>query len=89
MIDAICGYFALPKGEDWENLTKAQIAAHCHARAETAIAFAEDAPEASVPLLETAEAWMQLADDIASAEKTAPAHARYTPRFQLGNVREP
>jgi len=89
VVKAICNYLASPKAEAWETLTQAQIAARCRARAEIAIALAEDAPAASVPLLETAEAWMQLADDIAwAAEKTAPARLRapVTAARQLGKV---
>ena len=88
MIKAARARFASPRSEAWETLTQAQIAARCRARAEAEIALAEDAPEASVPLLETAEAWMQLADDIAwAAEKTAPARTRaVTAARQLGKV---
>lgn len=88
MIKAARAHFASSKSEAWETLTQAQIAARCRARAESAIALAEDAPAASVPLLETAEAWMQLADDIAwAAEKTAPGHPRsVTAQRQLGKV---
>ena len=88
MIEAICGYLALPKSEAWGLLTQAQIAARCRARADTAIALAEDAPDESVALLETAEAWLQLADDIEwAAEKTAPVTSRaVSVARQLGKV---
>ena len=89
VIKAMHAHFASPRSEAWETLTQAQIAARCRARAETAIALAEDAPDASVPLLETAEAWMQLADDIEwAAEKTAPGRPRtaVTAQRQLGKV---
>jgi hypothetical protein len=50
-------------------------------RAEAAIAFAEEVPDASISYLQTAEAWMQLADDIAwAAEKTAPSQTRAAAR---------
>jgi hypothetical protein len=88
VIKAICGYIASPKGEAWETLTPAQIAARCRARADSAIAHAEDAPDVSVALLEAAEAWMQLADDIAwAAEKTAPvSSSAVSVARQLGYV---
>ena len=88
MIKAIRAHIASPRSEAWETLTQAQIAARCRARAEAAIALAEDAPDASVPFLERAEAWMQLADDIAwAAEKTAPARpGTVTAQRQLGKV---
>ncbi len=88
MIKAICTYFASPKSEAWGTLSQVQIAARCRARAETAVALAEDAPDASVPLLETAEAWMQLADDIEwAAKKTARGRSRtVTAARQLGKV---
>ena len=78
----------MPRSEAWETLTQAQIAARCRARAETAIARAEDEGDASVPLLETAEAWMQLADDIEwAAEKTAAGRPRaVTAARPLGKV---
>ena len=88
VIRAMRAHFASPKGEAWGTLTQAQLAARCRARAEAAIALAEDSPDASVLLLETAEAWMQLADDIAwAAEKTAPGRPRTaTAARQLGKV---
>lgn len=88
VIKAMRAHLASPKSEAWETLTQAQIAVRCRGRAETVIGLAEDAPDASVPLLETAEAWMQLADDIAwAAEKTAPARARAVAAArQLGKV---
>jgi hypothetical protein len=89
VIRAVRAYFASPQSEAWGTLSRAQIAARCRARAETAIARAEDAPDASVPLLETAEAWMQLAADIEwAAEKAAagrPGHSLTAAR-QLGKV---
>ena len=89
MIKAVRAYFASPQGEAWGTLTQAQIAALCRARAEAAIARAEDEPDASLSLLEAAEAWMELADDIEwAAEKTAPGRsgtAAATAR-QLGKV---
>lgn len=86
MVKAICAFFASPRSEAWKTLTQAQIAARCRARAETAIALAEDT--SSVPLLETAEAWLQLADDIAwAAEKTAIPRLRGVAALrQLGEV---
>ena len=53
-----------------------------------AIAHAEDAPDESVALLEAAEAWTQLADDIEwAAEKTASRHTRAAGvARQLGKV---
>ena len=88
VIKAMRAHFASSKSEAWETLTQAQIAARCRTRAESAIALAEDAPDASIPLLETAEAWMQLADDIEwAAEKTAPGRPRaVTAARQLGKV---
>ena len=88
VIETICGYLPLPRSEAWGLLTQAQIAARCRARAETAIALAEDTPGVSVALLETAEAWMQLADDIEwAAEKTAPVSSRAVNAVrQLGKV---
>jgi len=88
VIKAARAHFASSKSEAWETLTQAQIAVRCRARAEAAIGLAEDAPDASVPLLETAEAWMQLADDIEwAAEKTAPARPRAVIALrQLGKV---
>ena len=88
MIEAICGYIASPKGEAWETLTPAQIAARCRARAETAIARAEDARDFNVSHLEAAEAWMQLADNIEwAAAKTAPVRSRaVSAARQLGKV---
>lgn len=88
MIKAVRAYFASPRREAWGTLGRAQIAVRCRARAEAAIARAEDAPDASVSHLETAEAWMQLADDIEwAAEKTAPGHPRaVTAQRQLGKV---
>ena len=81
MIKALCARFAPVESEAWETLTQSQIAARSRARAEAMIALAEDAPDASISYLETAEAWMQLANDIAwAAEKTAPSHTRATAR---------
>jgi hypothetical protein len=89
VIKAICARLAPLEGEAWKTLTKIQIATRCRARAESAIALAEDDADFSVPYLETAEAWMQLADDIAWAvEKTALDHGRSAVRAarQLGKV---
>ena len=88
MVKAIYSYFASPGGEAWETLTPAQIAARCRARAETAIARAEDARDFNVSHLEAAEAWMQLADDIEwAAEKIAPGRPRaVTAQRQLNKV---
>ena len=89
MIRAVRAYFALPQSEAWETLSRAQIAVRCRARAKMAIARAEDAPDASVPLLETAEAWIQLAEDIEWAdEKAAPGRPgnSLTPARHLGKV---
>lgn len=88
VIKAVRAYFASPRREAWGTLTQAQIATRCRARAEAAIASTEDEPDASAPLLEAAEAWMQLADDIEwAAEKTAPGRSRITAaQRQLGKV---
>jgi hypothetical protein len=88
VIKAICGSIASPRGEAWETLTPAEIAARCRARAETAIARAEDARDFDVSHLEAAEAWMQLADDIEwAAEKAAPHRPlRVIAARQLGKV---
>jgi hypothetical protein len=89
VIKAVRAYFASPRREAWGTLTQAQIAVRCRARAEAAIAHAEGSPDASGPLLETAEAWMQLADDIEwAAEKTAASRSRTAVAAvrQLGKV---
>jgi hypothetical protein len=88
LIKAICGSIASPNGEAWETLTPAQIAARCRARAETAIARAEDARDFNVSHLEAAEAWMQLADDIewAAAKMTPGRPCAVAALRQLGKV---
>lgn len=88
MVKTICSYFASPGGEAWETLAPAEIAARCRARAETAIARAEDARDFNVSHLEAAEAWLQLADDIEwAAAKTASRHTRAAGvARQLGKV---
>lgn len=89
MIKAVRAYFAPPQREAWGTLTQAQIAARCRARAEAAITRAEGEPDASLSLLEVAEAWMELADDIEwAAGKTAPGRGRIAEAAarQLGKV---